>query len=137
MKPTIEKIIGVLRADNSLQALLSATLTSPHVFPHIPDMIETFPCITYEVADDPQNVLPTNTQTLEITFHIFSKTNRASVEDITTRVKQLLDSYKSYTGVANSVNWVRRTAGFDTNETDRQLFGKVLVYRIYAHQTPV
>jgi hypothetical protein len=129
MELVVLKIIDILRTDSTLQTLLSGTVSDKKVYPGINPSFENFPCITYEVIGSFDNEAPRSTQEGLIQLHLYTKASKDNLEDISTRIKTLLQYYKIDTPRIYELN---KQSEIDMNETDRLLWGKVLRYTIWS-----
>jgi len=119
-----------LSTDATMLSLLDGNSSDTHIYPFDANKFETFPCITYEEVGSPARVIPQNSEDMVLEFHIFSRTSRQNVEDIYTRLNNLLNYY--YTSSPNNIFWIRRTLATDLLESDRQLHHKVVRFHIWG-----
>lgn len=133
MKNVKQAIYTLLSTDSQLQTLLGGTVSDTKIYPMISDTFELFPCITYKNVSGGMRIYPPNVEDLVFEFSIYCKNvpggGQDKVEDIFTRLDNLLNYYGNQ---FNPVVYVLRTVDTDLNESDRQLFRKVVRYRIWA-----
>lgn len=129
MQTTIKKVLTILEADNTLDTLLSATVSDPKIYPAITNDFENFPCIAYQVIDAQFRGVPRNTQDTTIQFDIYSKTSKQNVEDIYTRLNDLLNYYQDTDPL---VVYIVQSMETDNNPTDRSLWHKVVRYQMVS-----
>lgn len=129
MQIQTKKIYAVLIAGNALQTLLGGTATDKKIYPSISDKFEAFPCITYEIIASSFRTVPIRVQDISMEFHIYSKVNKQQVEDIYTELDNLLNYYRN---TVQDITYIRQSYESDLNDTDRQLFHKVVRYQIWG-----
>ncbi len=117
-----------ISTDSTLLGLLGGSSGDTHIYPASSNQFETFPCITYEEVVSETLNIPHNGEMTTVEFHIFARTSRVDLENIYTRLNNLLNYYYSTTNIF----WVRKIMGMNMAETDRQLFHKVTRYKIWG-----
>ena len=97
MQTQIKAIETILKSDATLRSLLEATVNQPRILPAISDTYEVFPVITYDIVDSSFRTSPHSAQDITVQFNIYSKSGRVQVENIFSRLNELLNYYKSQT----------------------------------------
>lgn len=133
MQAALKQIVSILQSDATLQTYLGATSTDKKIYPEITDQFERFPCIVYYERGSSFRTRPTSAEDTTIQLSIFSREdtgNKALLENIATRVNELLNYYVQVSTDPRIVYSILENK-FDQNETDRRLFSKILIYRLY------
>lgn len=129
MQEISKQIVTVLQNDSQLQTLLGGGIDK-RIYPALDNSVAKYPCITYSEIDGMENTVPHNTQQSTFQISIFTKTSKSNLESINARVKTLL---KYYSSDSPKILWVRKSVEQDQNETDRQMFSKILRYIIWSN----
>lgn len=133
MEYHIEKFVSILSNDSALQTLLAGSAANKKIYPVLPDRFESYPCIIYEQISGGFNTVPRNTGSEFFDFKIFVKTDtapRALVEDIVTRVNDLLNYYVEVSS-SERIIYSKQINNSDINDADTRIFGKVLRFEIF------
>lgn len=128
MQTHIKDIYTILKNDATLKGYLIGTTTDSKIYPAISDKFESFPCITYEVVVGYYRTKPTNTQDITLQLRIFTRNDKQLLENIYSRINNLLNYYQD----TNRLVYLKQTLESDQNETDRQLYTKVLRYQVWS-----
>jgi hypothetical protein len=101
----------------------------------ITDQFEDFPCITYEVVEGSFRTVPKKVEDMVVEIRIWIKARPENgsfglLEDIHTRVNTLLNYYVER---MNPIVYMRQDGEFFIPEQDRQLYSKVVRYRLWTY----
>lgn len=129
MEELTKQLVSVLQSDSSLQTLLGGTASDKKIHPRYNNAVEEYDAIYYSVVDSFENTVPQETQESIYQLEIWTK-SKSNLEAITTRVKDLL---RYYTNSTPRIFWSVKVNEVDLDqETDRQVFFKVLRLRIWS-----
>ena len=134
MQAAIKQIIAIFQADATLQSLLAGTATDKKIYPAISDQFEAFPCIVYDVISGIYRSIPFGEQDIVLQFTIYTNSKTSSgakqvIEDVYSRIVALVNYYNND---ANNIVYMRQAGEADQNDTDRQLFAKMVRFQIWT-----
>lgn len=133
MQAALIQLVSILEADNTLQGYLQGSAGDKKIYPALPDQEEQYPCIVYyEIGSSFRNV-PKTAEDTTIQFSIFTREstgNKALIENIASRLNELLNYYKQVSAYPRVVYSILENK-FDKNEEDRRIFSKILIYKLY------
>lgn len=132
MEVQLTKLYSILKNDATLASLLGGTATDSRIYPVLNKQLEVFPCITYLEIDEGFNTVPRRTLNIVVNLSIYSKTSKGFVESVANRVNELLNYYKD---TDDTIIYIKQVGGgADLPEPDRQLYRKLLRFRIWGKQ---
>lgn len=131
MKVQLVKLYSLISADVTIRSLLGSTSEDSGIYPVLNKQLERFPSITYLENDEGFNTVPKNTLNIVVDFNIYSKTSKAHVENIATRLNEVLNYYKDTDA---TIIYVKQVSGADLPEPDRQLYRKLVSFRVWGRK---